>query len=141
MSPSGLSSNRELLFWPNDQEILVLDLHDGNIVTRLRSPGATNPVGPRDRGMGRNRITSIVWRGAGGGGHQLGPVMGGGNSVGAIYSAHLDGQICAWMPHVPGPDDVDETEELDEDEEVKQKKRKAVDDAYRSLMGRQVTFT
>ncbi|PNY25797.1 DNA excision repair protein ckn1 [Tolypocladium capitatum] len=141
VSPSGLSSNRELLFWPNDQEILLLDLHDGNIVARLRSPGATNPAGPRERGMGRTRITSIAWRGAGGGGRQVGPVMGGGNSVGAIYSAHLDGRIRAWMPHIPGPDDVDETEELDEDDEVKRKKRKAVDNAYRSLMGRQMTFT
>ena len=103
--------------------------------------GATNPVGPRESGMGRNRITGIVWRGAGGGGRQVGSVMGGGNSVGAIYSAHLDGQIRAWMPQISGPDDVDETEELDEDEEVKRKKRKAVDDAYRSLMGRQITFT
>jgi len=67
--------------------------------------------------------------------------MGGSNAVGGIYSAHLDGQIRAWMPQIPGSDDIDETEELDEDEEVRRKKRKAVDDAYRSLMGRQITFT
>ncbi|KAJ6440449.1 bZIP transcription factor [Purpureocillium lavendulum] len=141
VTPSGLTTGRELLFWANDQEILVLDLHDGNVVTRLRSPGAANPVGPRGGEMGRNRITTIVWRGAGGGGRQMGPVMGGGNALGGIYSAHLDGQIRAWMPQIPGPDDVDETDELDEDEEVKRKKRKAVDDAYRSLMGRNITFT
>lgn len=141
VTPSGLSHDSELLVWPNDQEILLLDLHDGNIVTRLRSPGTTNPVGPRGGEMGRNRITTIVWRGAGGSGRHIGSFMGGGNSVGAIYSAHLDGQIRAWMPRIPGPDDIDETEDITEDEETKLRKRKAVDDAYKSLMGRRITFT
>lgn len=141
VSPSSLYTGHEYLFWPNDQEILILDLHDGNIITRLRSPGVTNPVGSRGGELGRNRITSIVWRGAGGSGRQVGPVMGGGNSVGAIYSSHLDGQIRAWVPQIPGPDDLIEAGEVDEDEEVKRKKRKAVDDAYRSLMGKKITFT
>ncbi|KAK7419340.1 hypothetical protein QQZ08_010873 [Neonectria magnoliae] len=140
VSPS-ISTGSELLFWPNDHEILILDLHDGNIVTRLRSPGVSNPVGPRGGQMGRNRITSIVWRGAGGGGHQVGPVMGGGNSIGAIYSSHMDGQIRAWASQIPGPEDLDEDEEMGEDEETKRKKRKAVNNAYRSLMGKQITFT
>ncbi|KAH6899937.1 WD40-repeat-containing domain protein [Thelonectria olida] len=141
VTPTSLSTGNDLLVWANDQEILLLDLHDGHVVTRLRSPAVTNPVGPRGSQMGRNRITSIVWRGTGGGGHQIGPVMGGGNSLGAIYSSHMDGQIRAWEPHTPGPDDVDEEEEMDEDEETKRRKRKAVDDAYRSLMGKKITFT
>lgn len=140
VSPSALSSPNPLLFWPNDQEILVLDLHEGTIVTRLRSPGSTNPIGPRGSSIGRNIITSIVWRGAGGDGRQAGPVMGGGDSIGAIYSSHLDGQIRAWMPIIPGPDDVGEDEEMDEDEEVKRRKRKAIDNAYRSLMGKEIKF-
>ncbi|GAB0137882.1 hypothetical protein EsDP_00006135 [Epichloe bromicola] len=150
VTPPGLSSGRELLVWPNDREILMLDLHDGNVVTRLRSPGAANPltVG-RPQGRHNNnssssnsrRITTIVWRGNGGGSGQTGMAMGGDNSVGAIYSAHLDGQIRAWMPQIPGPDDVDEAVEVDEDDEAKTRKRKAVDSAYRSLMGRQMTFT
>ncbi|KYK60338.1 hypothetical protein DCS_01475 [Drechmeria coniospora] len=140
-TPSGLLSKRELLVWANDREILLLDLHDGTIVGRLRSPGAANPLGPRGGDAAKSRIAAIAWRGAGGGGRQLGPVMGGGNSVGAIYSAHLDGQIRAWMPRIPGPDDVEETNEAEEDDKVRRKKRKAVDDAYRSLMGKQITFT
>lgn len=140
VTPSALSSGRELLVWANDQDILLFDLHDGAVVARLRSPAAANPVGPR--GAARDRITGIAWRGAGGARRLLGPVMGGGNSVGAIYSAHLDGQIRAWTPRIPGPDDVDEADDgLDEDDEVRTRKRKAVDDAYRSLMGRQITFT
>lgn len=95
----------------------MLDLHARDVVARLRGPGAANPVGARrGSGISRNRITSIAWRGASGAGRQMEPVMGGGNSVSAIYSAHLDGQIRAWMPLMPGPDDVGETEELDEDE-------------------------
>ncbi|CAM1501127.1 Fc.00g102890.m01.CDS01 [Cosmosporella sp. VM-42] len=139
VSPSTVSAGNQFLFWANDQEILILDLHEGTIVTRLRSPTAINPV--RGGEMGKNRITSIVWRGAGGDGRQVGPVMGGGNSVGAIYSSHMDGQIRAWAAQVQGPNDLEEDDEINEDEEVKRRKRKAVDDAYRSLMGRQITFT
>jgi DNA excision repair protein ERCC-8 len=141
LSPPGLSTHQELLFWANDNEILVLDLHHGDLIARLRSPGATNPVGPRGAEMGRNRISSIVWRGAGGEARTVGPAMGGGNSIGAIYSSHLDGHIRAWMPQMPGPDDLDEEEERDDDEDARQKKRKAIDSAYRSLMGKRITFT
>ncbi|OAA33556.1 DNA excision repair protein ERCC-8 [Moelleriella libera RCEF 2490] len=141
VTPSGLLGppSRELVVWPNDQEIVVLDLHQGNVVTRLRSPGSSG--GNHPRGNVRSRITAIVWRGCGGGIGHTGSVMGGANALGAIYSAHLDGQIRAWMPKVPGPEDVDELEGPDEDEEAKRRKRKAVDSAYRSLMGRQITFT
>ncbi|KAI5462477.1 WD40-repeat-containing domain protein [Mariannaea sp. PMI_226] len=141
LTPSSLATGNELLVWANDQEILLLDLHDGNVVTRLRSPAMTNPVGPRGGQMVGNRITSVAWRGAGGSGRVVGPVMGGGNSLGAIYSSHMDGQIRAWAPHISGSDDIDEEEEMDEDEETKKRKRKAVNDAYRSLMGKQITFT
>lgn len=141
LPPSTLSAGRGILFWPNEQEILAFDLQEGTVVTRLRSPGATNPVGPRGTTMARNRITSIVWRSAGGSGRLTGPVMGGGNSLGAIYSAHLDGQIRAWMPQLPGTDDLDELDELGKDAEAKKRKRKAVTDAYKSLMGKQITFT
>lgn len=141
VTPPCLSPGTEILFWANDQEILALDLQEGKAVARLRSPGATNPVGPRGGELGRNRISSMAWRSAGGGSSSVGPVMGGGNSIGALYSGHLDGHIRAWMPQVPGPDDVDEGEDADEDDESKRRKRKAVDDAYKSLMGKQVTFT
>lgn len=141
VTPSGLSTGHQLLVWPNDQEILLLDLHDGTVVGRLRSPGSMHSTDVRGSGMGRNRITNIAWRSAGGGIGQAGPVMGGGNSIGAIYSSHLDGQIRAWMPHLPGPEDADEDEEVGVDEEVKQRKRKAIENAYRSLMGKEITFT
>ena len=140
LSPTGLTSERGLLFCANDHGILVFDLHQGNLVSRLKSPGASNPLGRSGRDRGNGAITSIAWRGAGGSRYG-GPIMGGGNSVGAIYSAHLDGQIRAWMPHIQGQEEENEDEVDGDDDQVRRRKRKAVDDAYRSLMGKQVTFT
>lgn len=140
-SPTVLSSGRQYLFWANEQEILILDLLEGHLLGRLKSPGGTNPLGPRQNQMSRNRIMSIVWRGSGGSRRLYGASMCSGNSIGAIYSAHQDGHIRAWMPQLGGPEDFGEDEEVTEDDEVRKRKRKAVDDAYRSLMGRQVTFT
>ncbi|KAK0385019.1 hypothetical protein NLU13_7497 [Sarocladium strictum] len=141
-SPTVLSLNRQIMFWPNEQEILMLDLHEGHLLGRLRSPGATNPLGHKQGLTGRNRITGIAWRSAGGGGRQIGPVMGGANSIGALYSAHMDGSIRAWMPQLPGVEDfAEEDEDIGEDAEARKRKRKAVDDAYKSLMGKKVTFT
>ncbi|KAL1879893.1 hypothetical protein VTK73DRAFT_6705 [Phialemonium thermophilum] len=135
---------QELLFWPNETEIVVFDLHRGTTITRLRGLGP-NLAAVRARRGGertvRNRITSLVWRGAGGGGGSSGVVMGGTNAAGGIYSGHLDGQIRAWLPQLEGGDD----EELDPssaqvEDEDRSRKRKAIDDVYKSLMGRKVTF-
>jgi DNA excision repair protein ERCC-8 len=144
VAPTGLVKGcSPLLFWPNDHEILALDLHNGTTVSRLRAPGMMDLPDKKSMGIKTtNRITSIAWRGAGGDGRSLGPAMGGSSSVGAVYSAHTDGQIRVWMPRLEGPEeDVVENEELGEEDEARKRKRKAVDDAYRSLMGRQVTFT
>ncbi|KAG6226320.1 hypothetical protein E4U34_007063 [Claviceps purpurea] len=135
--PPSRGSN--LLIWPNDHEILILDLHHGTILTRLRGPlGA----GPSTSLSNSTRITTIAWRSHGGGTSPNGRAgMGGNNSLGAIYSAHADGQIRAWMPQVPGSDDVAEVDPVEEADEEKNRKRKAVDSAYRSLMRREITFT
>lgn len=144
-SPVGLTHpGRELLFWPNETEILVCDLHNGHIITRLRGIGAA-VAGVRsskksERSV-KNRISSIVWRGAGGSGGSSGVVMGGTNMPGAVFSAHLDGQIRAWVPRLEATDeDVDEdlTPEVGE---ARAMKRKALDDVYKSLMGQKITFT
>ncbi|KAI1344894.1 WD40 repeat-like protein [Xylariaceae sp. FL0016] len=143
-SPAGLTHpGKEILFWPNENEILLMDLHDGHIVTRLRSPGPAVTGARSDRGTERiikNRITSIAWRGAGGVGASSGTVMGGSNMPGAVFSAHLDGQIRAWIPRLEGSDAEDEDEGLDIKEE-KERKRKALDDVFKSLVSRKITFT
>jgi DNA excision repair protein ERCC-8 len=67
--------------------------------------------------------------------------MGGSNSPGGMFSGHLDGQIRAWIPNLEGAYDEAEDKYTHSDDGVKSKKRKALDDAYRSLMGRQITFS
>lgn len=144
-TPVGLSPpKRELLFWPNETEILALDLHRGSVVARLRGVGPSlAAVRARQGGERavRNRVTSLVWRAAGGGGGSSGVVMGGSTAAGGIYSGHLDGQIRAWLPEIEGADEEDEDSTTEEAVEGRAKKRKAIDDAFRSLMGRQITFT
>ncbi|KAI1878677.1 hypothetical protein JX265_002854 [Neoarthrinium moseri] len=144
-SPTGVTHPRkELLFWPNETEILVFDLHEGRLVTKLRNTGPAVAGVRSANGSERtaqNRITALAWRGAGGGGMSSGVAMGGSNMAGAIFSAHLDGQIRAWIPRLEGPEDEDEAEETSETKEDKLKKRKALDDAFNSLMGKQVTFS
>jgi DNA excision repair protein ERCC-8 len=146
ITPVGLTpAGRELLVWPNETDILLLDLHRGSIVTKLRGMGPNVAAVRAQRGGAertvRNRITSLVWRGAGGGGSSSGVVMGGSNTPGAIYSGHLDGQIRAWVPEVEGDDEEDEDTGPQEVMEERSRKRKAIDDAFRSLMGKNITFT
>ncbi|KAJ8127060.1 hypothetical protein O1611_g6577 [Lasiodiplodia mahajangana] len=144
-SPVGLTHpSREVLFWSNETEILVCDLHDGHIITRLRGTGAA-VAGVRsskksERSV-KNRISGIVWRGAGGGGGSSGVVMGGTNMPGAVFSAHLDGQIRAWTPQLDGTDEADDDDTMAEVGEEKSKKRKVLNDVYKSLIGQRITFT
>ncbi|TRX92029.1 hypothetical protein FHL15_007126 [Xylaria flabelliformis] len=146
-SPVGLTHpGRELLFWPNETEILVCDLHDGHIITRLRGTGAAvagvRGSSKKSERSVKNRISSIVWRGAGGGGGSSGVVMGGTNMSGAVFSAHMDGQIRAWTPQLEGTDeDTDDEGTNLEGAEEKVRKRKALNDVYKSLMGQKITFT
>jgi DNA excision repair protein ERCC-8 len=62
VSPTGLTPPKnELLFYPNETEILVLDLHEGSVVTRLRGMGASISTIRAQRGgerTVRNRLTS-----------------------------------------------------------------------------------
>lgn len=65
VSPVGLTApGEELLFFPNETEILAMDLHEGSIVTRLRGMGPT-VASVRAGGGGertiRNRVTSSTW--------------------------------------------------------------------------------
>ena len=54
ISPTALSTERGILFWANDHEIMMFDLHEGNLISRLKSPGLSNPVGTaRSREGGR----------------------------------------------------------------------------------------
>ncbi|KAL5594638.1 hypothetical protein BROUX41_001557 [Berkeleyomyces rouxiae] len=137
ISPGCLSyMSRELLFMPNGHEIEVVELHTGRTVSQLRVPGSDNRRGARSA----KKIKAIAWRGSSGCNRPLGGTIGGANTYGAIYAAYGDGKIRAFMPKMPAVEDV-EFDPANEEKETKKRKRKAVDDVYRSLMGTQTKFT
>lgn len=151
VTPVGLTQpKKELLFWPNETEILVMELHDGTIINRLRAPGSqiagvrTNRAGERSV---RNRITSLVWRGSGGygGDGSMGPVPGGTNASGGVYSGQTDGQIRAWMPRVLEDDGIDEyasgNDGMWSNQQERKRKAPAIDNAMRTMSGRNITYT
>jgi DNA excision repair protein ERCC-8 len=141
VSPTNLSPPRgTLLFWPNELEILAFDLHEGHTVSRLRVPGAA--FAPELSTAHTGRITALAWRGCGGKRRAVGRELGGANAVGGIYTAHADGHIKAWMPRAPDDEEADDSVDGEaEDEDTKKRKRKVLDDAFRSLTGRRITFT
>jgi len=133
VSPSTLVEPRkEILFFPNEREILMFEMHEGRLFRRLRVPGP-NMTTVRSRTGERNiksRITGLVWRGQADG----------------VYSAHTDGQIRAWMPRTVEDEALDREEEdtsrgndHDQDEETS-KKRKVLDDVFKSLTRQKITF-
>lgn len=147
VTPGGLTpKKKELLFWPNETEILAMELHEGTIVTRLRSPGS-QIAGVRNGRAGersvRNRITSMVWRGSGGhgGNGSMGPVPGGPAMSGGIYSGHTDGQIRVWMPSPLDEDGEDDRGSEDKEQVGQKRKGIAIDDAMRTMSGNNITFT
>ncbi|RFU28527.1 hypothetical protein B7463_g7798, partial [Scytalidium lignicola] len=130
VAPTSLTpADQNLLFYPNERELLMFELHDGRLVKRLRVPGQDVSV-VRSRTGERNiksRITGLAWR----------------NPCEGIYSAHSDGCIRAWLPRMDGEgedeDEVGEEKNEEENERLK-RKRKVLDDVYRDLTRQKITF-
>ncbi|KAK0106947.1 hypothetical protein ONS95_003662 [Cadophora gregata] len=130
--PGTTAPTKDLLFYPNEKEILVFELHEGRLLKRLKVPGP-NIAAVRSRTGERNvknRITGLVWRGMAGG----------------IYSSHTDGQLRAWLPRTAEDDEIDDEEENiskrddnNESEGVK-RKRQVLDDVFRDLTRQKITF-
>ena len=132
-SPTASTPPRkELLFYPNEKELLVFELHEGRILKRLKVPGAImatvrSKTGERNV---KNRITALVWRGQADG----------------IYSAHSDGQIRAWLPRTAEDDRLDREEDetlktqFDDENERSKRKRKVLDDVFRNLTRQKISF-
>ncbi|KAK4104350.1 WD40 repeat-like protein [Parathielavia hyrcaniae] len=132
------------LAWADDGAYLASAGHDAQISVWDAGTGANSlasfgPVVRINSGYSSNGQATFVCRGAGGGGASSGVVMGGSNAPGGVFSGHSDRQIRAWIPRLEGVDDEDES--AMEAERARSMKRKALDDAYRSLMGRQITFS
>lgn len=131
VSPSSLMApGKELLFYPNEKEILVFEMHEGRLLKRFKIPGPKIST-VRSRTGERNtqsRITAMVWRGCAEG----------------MYSAHTDGQIRGYLPRTPEDDILDkEEEETTQSEGVSEestKKRKVLEDVFRDLTRQKITF-
>jgi len=123
---------KELLFYPNEKELLVFELHEGKLLKRLRVPGPVmaavrSRTGERNV---KNRVTELVWRGAADG----------------LYSAHSDGQIRAWIPRTEEDDIADQEEEEalkgqnNNENEAGKRKRQVLDDVFRDLTRQKISF-
>jgi DNA excision repair protein ERCC-8 len=132
ISPSSSTPpGKELLFYPNERELLMFELHEGRILKRLKVPGATmatvrSKTGERNV---KNRITALVFRGQADG----------------VYSAHSDGQIRAWLPRTAEDDMLDREEETSkmhngDESEGGKSKRQVLDDVFRDLTRQKSSF-
>lgn len=115
---------RDILLWPNEKDIIVGDLNRGHIIRRLRPQGAVIAQGGFGTRVVKERVTSIVWRGAG---------------YNEVYSAHADGLIRAWLPSREVKQDNAEGVPIADDENMK--KRKALEEIHRDLTRQKITFT
>ncbi|CAG8975247.1 hypothetical protein HYALB_00007947 [Hymenoscyphus albidus] len=137
LSPSGSTDlKRDLLFYPNQRDLLMFELHQGKLLKRLRVPGPVDATVRSRTGerIVRNRITALAWKGQSDG----------------IFSAHTDGQIRAWCPRTEEDDDLDAEENdskrpnddnYDDNSNTQGKrKRQVLENVYRDLTRQRVTF-
>ena len=129
---SSLPPGKEVLFYPNEKEVLMFELHEGRVLKRLKVPGPTmaavrSKTGERNV---KSRTTAIVWRGQADG----------------MYSAHTDGQIRAWLPRTIEDDRLDREDEeafkrqVDDETEGGKRKRQVLDDVFRDLTKQKISF-
>ena len=141
LPPKHVSSSQVMLY-PNERELLMFDLFEGTLLKRLRvavapkmsSGGGSAATGRRLPNVRNNRITSLAWR--------SGDVE--------LYSAHSDGLIRAWKPKTKEEMQIERDEEAervdhddsndDDEHESRKRKRQALDDVFRDLTRRKITF-
>jgi DNA excision repair protein ERCC-8 len=120
----------DVMFYPNEHEILAYELFDGKLLRRLRRqeqqkrlPDVTAAKGQRNV---KDRITALAWRA-----HDV-----------EMYSAHADGSIAAWKPRTEEDAELDEEDEYErrEKEDGKKRKRGVLDEIYQGLTKKPITF-
>lgn len=121
---------KQVMFYPNQKEILMFDLFDGTLLKRLRIPGtsAASIRGTAGQANVRSRTTSLAWRA----GHV------------DLYSAHSDGAIRAWLPRTAEEiqSNNGEAEGIDDaEDESRKRKREALNEVFRDLTKQKITFT
>jgi DNA excision repair protein ERCC-8 len=128
-----LDLEKDVIFYPNEHEILVYEMFEGNLVRRLRRSdqrrGAKEVPEKGQRNV-KDKVTALAWRA-----HDL-----------ELYSAHADGNIVAWKPRTEEEVELDEDEEAEkEDKEEKdnskKRKRGVLEDIYQDLTTKKITFS
>lgn len=133
VSPVSVTqAHKDLLYYPNEKELLVFELHEGRLLKRVRIPcPAISAVKQRtgERKV-KNRITALVWRG----------------QVDGIYTAHSDGQIRVFRPRTKEDEVADKEAEEDwkgpdyDDTDNGKRKRQVLDDVFRDLTRQKISF-
>ena len=145
LSPLGFASkhHREVLLWANDDakgEIFMFDLNEGAVLKTLRVLGIARDnrqshggrkLTTTERMTGAGRINAMVWRANAGSGSGV-----------EMYSGHGDGSIQAWMSQPDGSDDdvAETSDEVQEEELRKKRKRDVLGEIVEGLTKRPVTY-
>jgi DNA excision repair protein ERCC-8 len=131
VSPTGTTkTNEELLFFPNEHELLMFELHEGRLLKRLKVPGVRFAAIRSRNGERnvRNRIMALGWRG---------PADG-------IITGHSDGIIRAWLPRDRDDEQADSEmimkEEVSADADERKRKRSVLDNVFQDLTKQKITF-
>jgi DNA excision repair protein ERCC-8 len=120
----------DIMFYPNEHEILAYELFDGKLLRRLRrqeqQKRIADAAAAKRQHSTKDRITSLAWRA-----HDV-----------EMYSAHADGSIAAWKPRTEEDARLDEEDEEGrlEKEEGKKRKRGVLDEIYQGLTKKPITF-
>ncbi|KAF2710552.1 WD40 repeat-like protein [Pleomassaria siparia CBS 279.74] len=126
-----LDPGKDVMFYPNEHEILGYELFDGKLIRRLRRTDQKHDDLPeKGKRNIKDRITALAWRA-----HDV-----------ELYSAHADGNIVAWKPRTEeekelDEDEVVEQEEAEEKESSQKRKRNVLEDIYQDLTRKKITFS
>ena len=116
-----------VLVLPNEAHIIVAELFEGRILRRLKLPGPIESVLRNKPGAQRRvakRVTSLAWRGPGEG----------------FVSADTGGFVRVWGSGIL-ENEVDEVmEKTYENVDTRKRKRNVLDEVYKDLVGKKVTF-
>jgi DNA excision repair protein ERCC-8 len=124
-----VSAEKDVLFYPNGEEILMYEFFDGKLLRRLRrSERRAPPADVKSSSGQRNfsdRLTALAWRA-----HNV-----------ELYSAHSDGSITAWTPRTEEDATLDEEEEEEKDRASGTKRKRGIlEEIYQDLTKRKMTF-
>jgi DNA excision repair protein ERCC-8 len=141
LAPSSLvSSTKDIMFFPNESEILMYELFEGTLIKKLKSrtlqsASSSSGTGSARPALGqrnpKDRVTALAWRP-----HHV-----------ELYSAHSNRSIGVWKPRTSEDALVDEEEQETlngstdgEGEQSTKRKREALEDIYQTLTKKQITF-